>query len=107
MKILIIDDEVLITELLYYLISCDIPERQIILCNDPSELLKENHDEHYDIILCDFYLRRTSAQDVFEKLKNNCKKFFVMSGDWDAKIEGSAGTIEKPFPKDLVQILLK
>ena len=102
MKILLIDDDSAITEIVSELILLQVSDAEIEICNRPILLLKSKPTIIYDAAISDYWMRGVTAEEILPVLK--AKKFYVMTGDSRVLLPGVA-MIQKPFIQNVFSIL--
>jgi DNA-binding response OmpR family regulator len=111
-KILVVDDEATIRELLadffaLHKIGCD-------GAGNSGEAFSLLSRRRYSLVLLDFHLGEEKAPEIIERIREKCGRTPVVlltgsadSDEWDAKKLGFAGLVRKPFHFDEVMELVK
>ena len=113
-KILVIDDEELITELF----EAELEEYDVTTANDGQEAweILKNSAANFDFVFCDISMPRLNGQQLYKQLKNSFpgkeKNFIFITGGVSEpsmqtflELVGNP-TIGKPFHFDLIRKLL-
>ena len=107
MKILIIDDEKDLVELLQMQLESD--SISVDIAHNGQEALELINKNNYDLIISDNHMPELTGVDLLKKV--NHKRFYIMSGNTDLKDEvlslGGKGLINKPFDIAIIESLVE
>ncbi len=103
MKILIVEDEAEIRELIKFTLEFDFEESDIYLASDGVEAINilEQHPD-IELVLCDYTMPRKTGGDVFEYIQQKAlSSKFVLCSAYDVK------NLEKIIPDKLFHVIEK
>jgi DNA-binding response OmpR family regulator len=103
-KIMIVDDELDILDILYSFLSRG-SKYDVEIYSNPEVALSKAINGRYDLLLSDIMMPQVSGMDILEKMKknnSNVKVILMTAYSNDNKIEqskelGADGYLEKPF----------
>ncbi|MEZ4741013.1 MAG: response regulator [Bdellovibrionota bacterium] len=116
LKVLIVDDHDPIRKAIKKIVQ-SMKAAEVVECFDGKDAIAKLANEHFDLILCDIYMRKTSGFDVLSYLRNrqiaNDIPFIIITGEASkedivkSSDLGANDYILKPFQAENLEIKIK